>query len=305
MQGIDIAKAWYKKHLLPALEKEIPEILNRAAIGIAGRGSECFGFDDDISRDHDFDPKPSIWLTEKDDQLYGFKLVRLYNRICKESGVKTNYSNSSLLGDSEKGVEIIDDFLLRHLGYAHVPENWQQWFYTPEHAFAETVNGCIFRDDSKIFTAIRENISNGMPEDVRLKKLAAHTILAAQSGQYNYQRCLKHNEPGAAAVALSDFITHTVHTVHLLNFKFTPYYKWMLRSMQSLPLLGNLACDLNKIPDAVNKTEIIEQICAEIAGELKNSGLSDSTSNYLEPHAFDITSRIRSREIKMLHIMEH
>ena len=144
-----------------------------------------------------------------------------------------------------------------------------------------------------------------MPEDVRLKKLAAHTILAAQSGQYNYQRCLKHHEPGAAAVALSDFITHTVHIVHLLNFKFTPYYKWMLRSMQSLPLLGNLSDDLNKLPDAENKTKIIEQICTAIAGELKNSGLSDSTSDYLEPHAFDITSRIQSREIKSLHIMEH
>lgn len=31
-----------------------------------------------------------------------------------------------------------------------------------------------------------------MPEDVRRKKLAARLIFMAQSGQYNYSRCLGH-----------------------------------------------------------------------------------------------------------------
>ena len=303
MQGIELAEAWYKKYLLPALEEELPGILSHCAVGIAGRGSECFGFDDDVSRDHDFNPRASIWLTPEDDQLYGFKLIRLYNRVCKESG-KSVETQSSLLGDSEKTVEVIDDFLLRHLGYSHVPETWQQWFYTPEYAFAEVVNGKVFSDIPNVFSKVREDISFGMPEDVRLKKIAAHTIMMAQCGQYNYPRCIKHNEPGAAAIALSEFIRHTAHLVHLLNFKFTPYYKWMIKSMSSLPTLGNLSVDLNRLPDYDNKIELIEKICTQTADELRRAGLSSSNSNYLEPHAFEIISHIRSREIKTLPIME-
>ena len=210
MQAIEQAQKWYHEQLFPAIKEDLPETIDRIAVGISGRGSECFGFDDEVSRDHDFNCTATVWLTQEDDRKFGFELTRLYNRVCKAT--PGNHSaQSSLLGDSERGVVVIEDFLLRHLGFAHVPATFQQWLYTPEHAFAETVNGRIFHDGPGTFTRIREDIRHGMPEDIRLKKIAAHTVMAAQSGQYNYSRCLKHGEPGAAAIALGDFIRHAAH----------------------------------------------------------------------------------------------
>ena len=78
----------------------------------------------------------------------------------------------------------------------------------------------------------------------------------------------------------------------------------MLKSMKNLPLLGELAFELEKLPDAENKQELIEKICSQIADELRREDLSSSKSDYLEPHAFDVMSHIRSRQIKALHIME-
>ena len=303
MQGIELVRQWYQQHLLPALESEMPETLGHCAIGIAGRGSECFGYDDDISRDHDFQAAACVWLTAQADSEFGFKLTRLFNKVCKESGADSS-AKSSALGDSERHVMVIDDFLLRHLGYASVPNTWQQWLYTPEYAFAECVNGEIFHDGPRVFSEIRATLRHGMPEDVRIKKLAARAVMMAQSGQYNYSRCLKHKEPGAAAMALNEFVKNAVSMVFLLNFSFAPYYKWMFRAMRELPVLGSLGRDLENLFSADNKEQLIEKISSFIIAELKNQGLSELDDDYLEPHGFAMMSKIKSREIRTLHIME-
>ena len=76
MNGIELAEKFYRELGEPMLVSQFSELLPRLAIGIAGRGSECFGFDDEISRDHDFSIGFTIWLSAEDDEKYGFKLAR-------------------------------------------------------------------------------------------------------------------------------------------------------------------------------------------------------------------------------------
>lgn len=66
-----------------------------------------------------------------------------------------------------------------------------EWLYTPEHSLACAVNGRVFYDGCGEFSAVRRELEAGYPEDVRLKKMAARAVLMAQSGQYNYSRCLR------------------------------------------------------------------------------------------------------------------
>ena len=309
MQAITESYNWYLEKLLPVLEKEFPELLPRLAIGIAGRGSECFGFDDEFSRDHDHSCACTIWITAEDEEKHGFKLTRAYTKLLKESGFSNTGSASSLFGGNEREVMIIDDFYLHHIGTPAAPRTWQEWLYTPEHAFAEAVNGRVFRDDLGAFTKIREDILSGMPEDVRLKKLAARAVMMAQSGQYNYPRCLDHREPGAAALALAEFARNTVSMIFLLNFQFAPYYKWMFRALRRLEngsdIADKLEYLLTKEAPEMEKCKIINDICFRVQKELAAQGLAAlSDDPYLEPAALEITSCIRDRNIRSLHIME-
>ena len=306
MNGIELAEKFHRELGEPMLVSQFPELLPRLAIGIAGRGSECFGFDDDISRDHDFSIGFTIWLSAEDDAKYGFKLARAYSNIAKE--INSPVTASSAMGYQEPGVCIIEDFFCRHLGFPGVPGCYQEWLYTPEYAFAEVLNGKIFRDDSGNFSAIRREIANSMPHDVRLKKLAAKAVMMAQSGQYNFERCLKHHEPGAAALALAEFVRHTISMIFLLNGRFAPYYKWQFRAMRQLPKLSYLADTLENLLTKesahAEKSTAIAYICSEIISELAAQKLSAVQDDYLEPHAFELNRQITRQEIRALHIME-
>lgn len=310
MRGIDAARRWYEMAGAPMLEREFGGVASRIAVGRAGHGSECFGYDDEVSRDHDYFTGFQLWITEEAERTFGFRLERAYARLRKEfppdgEGAETG---SSELGDAEDGVTEIGDFYRRHLGFPGAPQDWRQWLYTPDHAFAEATNGAVFRDDLGIFSGIRDTILNRMPEDVRRKKIAARAVFMAQSGQYNYRRCLRHGEPGAAVLALDEFVRNAAQMVFLLNRRFAPYYKWVFRAMRDLPKLGNLSGALTELLTGVRsyeaRTEQIEAICAQIASELRAQGLSDREDVYLEPHAFAVQSGIIDREIRALHVME-
>ena len=75
MNGIELAERFYLTYGRELIEKTSPDAVGRIAVGIAGHGSECFGYDDELSRDHDYEPGFSIWLTDEDDIAIGVQLA--------------------------------------------------------------------------------------------------------------------------------------------------------------------------------------------------------------------------------------
>ena len=56
MKGLELSEKFYLEHGAPMIHSDFPEIESMIAVGLCGSGSECFGFDDEISTDHDFEP---------------------------------------------------------------------------------------------------------------------------------------------------------------------------------------------------------------------------------------------------------
>ncbi len=307
MKGIELSRAFYEQYGKKMISEQFAAYENRIAVGLVGHGSECFGYDDEISKDHDFEPGFCIWLTDNDEKEFGFKLFRAYSKLPDEfEGFKLK--EKSLYGSGTKGVMTISDFYRQYTGRNGAPETTEDWLYTPSHYLAEAVNGEVFCDPLGEFTAIRDTIKNGMPEDVRLKKISSCAFYMAQYGQYNYSRCLAHGEGGAAALALSEFVKKGMEIVFLLNKTHMPYYKWAFRAMKDLPIMGESAYFLEllispfeRCSDQVVKG--IEEFCSLIASELKNQGLSAAESDYLESHAYNINSRITDHRLRNMPIM--
>ncbi len=304
MKGMDLSKKYYELYVKPMLIERFPNYMDRIAVGLVGQGSECFGFDDEISRDHDFEPGVCLWLTEEDDAEIGFALMLAYDELPKElDGI--GLKSASRGASRRHGVFTIEEFYREQIGIGAAPSTWQEWFYLPEHALASATNGEVFSDPLGTFSAIRESLKRGYPRDVRIKKLAAHLALMAQAGQYNYERCLTHGEVGAAQLAVFEFIDHAFHAAFLLYNQYTPFYKWRFRALKLLnnEFYTNLLA-LTEQNTREKTAYLIQKVCEQVVFLVKQNGFTAISDVFLENQAIEMSKFIQNPEVFRLHLME-
>ena len=310
MKGIELAKAFYEQCGKPMLEEQFADVLPYLAVGLLGSGSECFGFDDDVSADHDFEPGFCIFLPGEEvvDRKRAFALERAYAKLPKEF-MGFHRAMLSPVGGARHGVMRTGEFFAEKIGAADGVLSTEQWFTVPEQALAECTNGEIFFDNYGEVSAIRERLG-AFPEAVRLKKLAGNLLLMAQAGQYNYNRCIRHGEQAAAQLAVVEFVKSTMQVIFLLNGAYEPYYKWSFRALRALPLLS-LEAELfeyllttnNESESASQKYDVIEGICADVIDELVDRQLTKAICGDLEKHAYSVNDSIEDAQIRNMHIL--
>ncbi len=309
MQGLEIARLYYNQ-AEPSLKEQFPEVYPLLAAGLFGSGSECYGYDDDISTDHDFEPGFCLFLPDESviDRRTAFLLERWYGKLPRDfMGLRR--SLQSPVGGARHGIFRTGDFFQHQIGSRDGDLSLTQWLTIPEYALSEMTNGQLFHDGSGEVTAIRSRLSS-YPEDVRLKKLSGHLLLMNQSGQYNYSRCLAHGETGAAQLAVTEFVQHAMHTIFLLNRSYMPYYKWSFRALRALPLLSLLAELLEYLLTTDNEPEMAEEkqkgmegICADVIAELQHQHLTAAICDDLEKHAYSVHDRIQDSALRNMHIL--
>ena len=309
MKGLELSEKYFEAYGREMLDTLFPNEKDRITVGLVGEGSECFGYDDGASEDHDFEPSFCLWIDEKDDEAFGFRLERAYAKLPKEFlGYKRSLFTPA--GGSRRGVLIAERFYEKMLGAPRAPETNAEWLRVEENALFILTKGKIFKEGEGVFSSVRNALMRGYPDDVKKKKLAAHLALAGQAGQYNYMRCAARGESGAAQLALFEFVTHAVKVIYLLNDAYCPYYKWMFRGMRDLPKLAELEAPLtylletgNDPADADVKYGIVEDAASMILTELKAQGLSDATCNNFDTHAYSVTDKIKDPTVRNMHVM--
>jgi hypothetical protein len=292
------------------LREQFGDILGLLAVGLVGSGSECFGYDDIYSQDHDFEPGFCIFLPDESivDRKRAFALERAYSKLPQEfMGYQRSYL--SPVGGDRHGVIRISDFLIDRTGSADGRITTEQYFGIPEQSLAEVTNGEIFYDGLGQISEIRERLSY-LPEDVRLKRLAGNLLLMGQAGQYNYLRCVARRDSAAAQLAIFEFTKAALAVIFLINKHYAPYYKWSFRALSELERLSELAKPLEYLISSGNgeieiakKREIVEQICSEIALALRTDGLITTESSSMEELAYSANSLIADSHVRNLHIL--
>ncbi len=309
MKGLELSKRFYEEVGKPVLEQSFPHLLPYIAIGLAGSGSECYGYDDDLSQDHDFEPGFCIFIPDEDvlDRKSAFQLERMYAKLPKEfMGFKR--SPISAVGGNRHGVIRISEFFEAKTGSTKGELTIGQWLSIPEYALLEATNGAVFCDNYGQFTQIREAIGY-FPEDIRLKRLAGNLLIMGQSGQYNYNRCILRGETASAQLALFEFAKSVINVAFLLNKRYMPYYKWSFRALREIsPQYCNLAKTLEVIISTDNsnpkqKQEMIEDICLFVKDEINSQGIAKHSSAEMEEQAYAVNDMISNNDIRNMNIL--
>lgn len=302
MDGLALAERYFQRHGLPMLAQRFPAYQGRIAAGLIGDGSDCLGFDDEYSRDHDWGPGFCLWLTEADHRAIGPPLAEAYANL--PARFEGHERVASEWGGGRVGVFEIGAFLRGFIGRPTVPATELEWLRIPEKNLAACTAGRIFRDPHGEFSEAQRRLRDFYPDDVRLAKIAARCMSAGQSGQYNYLRSVWRGEGFAAQYAETKFCADAMSLVYLINRRYAPYYKWMRRGLASLPRLGALMAEqsaaLARAPSPEAKQEVIDAICAALIAELQAEGLTDSGSRFLVDHGAAVHSSIGSPALRQI-----
>ena len=300
LSGMEIARLYYESYGRSMLEEKYSDYADRIAVGLVGEGSECLGFDDETSWDHDFGPGFCMWLTGDDYEKIGAALQADYDALPKElPGIPARKTMET--GSGRVGVFCMDDFFRKYVGVPDVPERGQQsfWLKVSREALRTVTNGEVFADPLGEFTARRRRFSR-YPEAVRLQKLALRLGEMAQTGQYNYPRMVKRDDKGASFMCLAGFVEAAVDGAYLLNDIYPPFYKWKFRGMEEFRCLGTLGVLIEELLETQDRPDeaaaLIEKICGDFVQELRLQGLSSSDENFLEAQKAEVMKALYRAE---------
>ena len=330
--GMQLAKEYWQTYGKQLLElPKFRDYKNRIAAGLVGHGSECYGFDDEISRDHDFGPGFCLWLTDEDYAKIGDDLQAAYDSLPQEyAGFGSREETpraKSCEGSKRVGIFSISEFFENITGFSTAPSQNEPhlWLSLSEPTLAAATNGQIFADPLGEFSKTRQSFKL-MPDDVRISLISRRLGMMAQAGQYNVPRMLARKDGAAAWLSINEFVRATASIVFLLNNPisagYLPYYKWQFAALrklsnrmasrlsgvanqlESLMRLSSAACfggigfgeGTKGSSEAESKiNEIIQNVCNEVVQELKYQGLSDCNETFLEWQRPYVEAHINSR----------
>lgn len=317
MSGIQICRSYYEAYGKPMIETQFPAYKDKIAVGLVGKGSDCFGFDDEYSRDHDYGPRFVMWVTAKTYEEIGEALQQAYEKL------PTSYQGVERIetfhGRDRAGVMVIEEFYKKLLG-ADLFNNpsVQDWLEVEEYALAAAINGEVFTDAEGIFTSYRNKLKAYYPKTVWYRRLAQAAALFSQNGQYNMPRMLKRGQFVAAELAKAECMKQAMKLQYLLNHQYAPHDKWLykgleLQAAKEQTVNGQQLCGLIEqlsgiavLPDTADYLMTVVEAIAQIFAEhLTVENIVEAANPYLDANTQEMIFRsdalIQAGDIMQMH----
>lgn len=296
--GMELCRAYYETYGRAMIHEKFPEYEGRIAVGLAGEGSDCFGYDDEFSRDHDWGPSFMMWVSDRVYEEIGERLQAAYEEL-PQTFLGYTYQ-ASRQGAGRRGVQTIRGFYGRLLGMEQL-ESVRKAMETEnpglipyrqieESALAAAVNGSVFRDDEGIFTQIRRMLRGHYPERLRYLRIAEAAAHFCQYGQYNAGRMLGRGDSLSCRMMLGRAAMEALKLVYYMEGKFPPHDKWLAEGARRLggheELLQLLSSALESRGE--DACRIMEQVGSLLAHSLYLAGYISDIDSFLEEHVAEL-----------------
>ena len=297
-KGLALCREYYETYGRPMLEKEFPQYVNKIAVGLIGEGSDCFGYDDGFSMDHDWGPRFMMWVSPEVYEEIGEALEAAYQKLpTKYQGYEYIESRQAT---KRRGVFEVFDFFEGLLGIKCFEEGCARdrktvleglaWENIEPQRLAAAVNGEVFSDAEGLVTSIRKQLEAGYPKWLRYTRIAENAARFAQCGQYNYARMLKRGDGIAAQLMLTDAVKEALQMMYYIAGEYPPHEKWLHRGLRGKEEYAHILelMEVLLTCEEKDKEKYIEAIAGDLALLLYQKSFISDVEPYLEAHVGEL-----------------
>lgn len=282
IKGLELSESFFNENKALLFKKIPSNAIEYITIGLFGFGSECYGVDDEISEDHDFDQgfiilvEDSVPLTDflKIKQAYDC-LPKLYKRFC-------------LLNQTKHGVHYMKEYL-NYLGVNDIKN-------ISDESKALLLNGKLFYQGfastfANLRYDIRKNSNYDFLIDLSLKALEINKYIP-----YNLKRSLDRGDLYTFKSLKNNLVNHLIEFYYIYHKMYLTHDKLRLKLMDNNSIIKKW---IYYILDHDDISKLYEEISAKIIETLHNFNVIKRINTlYIEDYKEEITSFIKEWDIK-------
>jgi hypothetical protein len=252
VSGQELSRQLYDREVRPLLDARFPGLPHAAAL--IGRGSEVLGYDDEMSRDHDWGPRVLIFLADADHERRGGQLEEVLRRDLPAvfAGRTPDCPVRTVRGQVRDalGVDVDDELEAR------------DWLTFPEHELLMLTAGAVHHDDVGL-QAVRDRFGY-YPHDVWLYLMAAGWWRVGPEANLLGRAGYAGDELGSALIG-ADLVHDLMRLCFLQGRQYAPYSKWFATAFSRLAGAGDLVPVLGRVLRAETWTERDDALLAAYA----------------------------------------
>jgi len=237
MNGRELSKHYFFEQGLPLLHKEFPQLTSRVAAGllsgegVMAGGSEVAGFDDEISRDHNWGPRFLLIMAEDDRRDFGSDVQAYLDAHLPDEchGFRLNPSSAT---PGKCHIVTPEQITRANVGFAEPPRKDADWLAIPEHRLFEYTSGYVFYEPKPLLTPLMERFAY-YPNPVWHKRLAFVWFALALGA--NGFRTARRGNVVSTQMFVAWMLECIMRAACLLRRRYAPHRKWLFHAFKQLP----------------------------------------------------------------------
>lgn len=230
VSGLELARRFYAHEVAPLLAG-VPH-----AAALLGDGSEVLGFDDDVSRDHDFGPRVQVFLDSAADTDAAHTALAGLPAAFDGHPVVFGYHGTAA---HQVHVTTVRAYFTERLGTdpgaGLTPADW---LLTPTHVLAGLTGGAVFTDPTGELRRYRQAL-HWYPDDVWRYALAAGWLRIGQEEAFIARTGATGDDLGSRILA-ARLARDLIRLTFLTERCWAPYGKWLGRAFTQRTLAARL-----------------------------------------------------------------
>ena len=228
VSGQELSRQFYHEAVRPTLDKTFPGLPHSAAL--LGRGSEVLGFDDEMSRDHNWEPRVVLFLSEADHARHGDSVGESLRQH-----LPSRFRNHP----TEYAISTVRSYFLAHLDFDIDGETEpRDWLTFPEQRLGMVTSGAVYHDEVGL-QAVRDRFAC-YPHDVWLYLLLAGWWRVHPEANLVGRAGFVGDELGSGLIG-SRLVLDLMRLCFLMERRYAPYAKWFGTAFSRLACASDLS----------------------------------------------------------------